>query len=102
MSSSPRLCGNRRWTSALAAVIAIGGCATIHDGPFATPVDGGGRVLPRPSGPLLVSGTEMADLGSPQFGALEFTFENPTSNWVHVTNVALDFGDQPTNARVSY
>jgi hypothetical protein len=40
-------------------------------------------------------------MSSPYFGDLEFTLENPTSRWVRIEKIALDFGSDAANQLVS-
>lgn len=49
---------------------------------------------------LLVSGEELASYSSRHFGLIEVTFENFTNEWLHVDQLALDFGGAERNAGV--
>jgi len=41
-------------------------------------------------------------MSSPYFGQIEFTFENPTGEWITVERVALDFGSAKNNQAVLF
>ena len=74
-------------------------CAGIPSQYYATPVDAEGRaisVLKTKSG-LIVSGQELADYSSRNFGLVELTFENATSEWIRIRSLELDFGDEARN-----
>src|SRR6185503_17438380 len=75
------------------------GCATIEDAHPARPISPDGRLSKNraTASGLVVSGEELEELSSPYFGVLAFTFENPTSEWVRIENVILDFGSQARN-----
>jgi hypothetical protein len=77
-------------------------CATIHRGPYGTPVDERGHPLTdgRSIDGLKVSGEEIPDLSSPTFGAIEVTFENTTAAWIHLNQIELHFGDPATSSGV--
>jgi hypothetical protein len=77
----------------------LAGCATIEDAHPARPISPDGRLSKNraTASGLVVSGEELEELSSPYFGVLAFTFENPTSEWVRIENVILDFGSQARN-----
>jgi hypothetical protein len=88
------------WFCLLAACASA--CATIHDGSYAQPLDASGKTVksnPTASG-LVISGSEIADLASPHFGAVQITFENATGSWVHIRTIALGFGGAAKTASV--
>jgi hypothetical protein len=85
------------------ALLSAAGCAEIHSGAYAFPVDTAGRIAPREhlrSG-LLISSRQVSDLSSRYFGAVEVTFENRSSEWVRIQQVALEFGSPERNAAVA-
>lgn len=77
----------------------ISGCATVQSARHAYPIDEQGHVSKNAvtrSG-LVVSGEELTDLASPNFGALELTFENTSTDWRRIRRVSLDFGGATNN-----
>jgi hypothetical protein len=90
------------WRAFLLFGWAVCGCATISSAELAVPVDERGKLSKSKvtASGLRVSGEELSALASPYFGALEITFENQSSNWVHVQGVHLDFGGEAHNRTV--
>lgn len=87
--------------SALGALLLLGAtaCASVQSRYIATPVDASGNrtgATTTASG-LVVSGEELRAYSSQHFGLVEITFENFTSEWVHVERLALDFGGAEAN-----
>jgi hypothetical protein len=80
-----------------------GGCAEMHTGAFAVPVDPAGRIAPtaRLRSSLRISSRQVADLSSRYFGAIEVTFENTSADWVRIQAAGLDFGTPARNAAMS-
>jgi hypothetical protein len=85
------------------ALVALSGCATVAEGTLAKPIDLGGHYLATPAtaSGLVVHGRELTVLSSPDFGVLEFTFENPTDRWVRIDQVHVDFGGPAANQGVT-
>jgi hypothetical protein len=85
------------------ALVALSGCATVAEGNLAKPIDLGGHFLATPAttSGLVVHGRELTFLSSPDFGVLEFTFENPTDHWVRIDRVHVDFGSPAANQGVT-
>jgi hypothetical protein len=84
------------------ALLGAGGCAELHSGARAFPVDAAGRITPHEhlrSG-LLISARQVSDLSSRYFGAVEVTFENRSSEWVRIQQASLEFGSPERNAAV--
>lgn len=48
---------------------------------------------------LIISSTEMRDLGSEHFVNIDLTLENKTNNYMNVKNVYLDFGNPDRNSQ---
>jgi hypothetical protein len=92
----------RGWLFGISIALAAG-CAELHSGAYAVPVDAAGRLAPTAglkSG-LRISGRQVSDLSSRYFGAIEVTFENRSSEWVRIQQAGLDFGTPRRNGRVS-
>jgi hypothetical protein len=85
------------------AITGLTGCATVAEGNIAKPIDLGGHYLPSTTtgSGLVVHGRELTELSSPNFGVLEFTFENATDHWIRLDDVRLDFGDPVKNQGVT-
>jgi hypothetical protein len=82
-----------------ASGVLASGCATVANTHTARPILADGRASDRsetPSG-LTISGEEVDELSSRHFGVLAVTFENPTSEWVRIDSVNLDFGNDALN-----
>lgn len=89
------------WTRAIS--LAAVGCASVANREAAVPVTDQGQLSKSdvtPNG-LRVSGEELDELASPNFGVLEVTFENPTQAWARIASVELDFGATAAKAEVS-
>jgi hypothetical protein len=79
------------------------GCAELHAGAYAVPVDRAGRFAPAAglrSG-LRISGRQVTALSSRYFGAIEVTFENLSPAWVRIQQASIDFGTPARNAEVA-
>jgi hypothetical protein len=78
-------------------------CASIQDRYLATPIDERGQ----PSGQhrtragLVISGQELTAYSSLHFGMVQITLENRSSDWLHISRLALDFGGPEENAGVA-
>jgi hypothetical protein len=85
------------------ALVALSGCATVAEGNLAKPVDLGGHFLATPAtaSGLVVHGRELTSLSSPDFGVLQFTFENPTDHWVRIDQLHVDFGSPAADRGVT-
>jgi hypothetical protein len=81
----------------------VSGCAEIASGPTGTYLDAAGHpsAAAEDAAKLRVSCGEAVNLSSWNFGALEFTFENPTESWQRVEQVRPDFGGEKVNQAVS-
>ena len=79
------------------------GCASIQDSYVATPVDEQGNLAEhhRTTSGLVISGQELAAYASPHFGMVEVTLENHSSEWLHISRLALDFVSPEKNAGVA-
>jgi hypothetical protein len=84
-------------------VILLGaGCATVHPGNYAIPLDmAGGYRGPTTALGLVISGREITRLATPSVGAVEVTIENRSADWIHIGRVALDFQNQEANQLVT-
>jgi hypothetical protein len=86
----------------LVCTVTAGGCAQIANGPHGIYLDPNGH----PSEPaarsakLQISAGEVVDMSSPYLGEIEFTFENPTTKWIRVEKVQLDFGGEKANQAI--
>jgi hypothetical protein len=78
------------------------GCASVGSKYAASPVDAQGHVTSARStdSGLAISGVELRHYASNYFGLVEITFENATSEWVHMSGLSLDFGDAGRNEAV--
>ena len=78
------------------------GCASVGSEYAASPVDAQGRVTSARStdSGLVISGVELRHYASNYFGLVEITFENATPEWVHMSQLSLDFGDAARNEAV--
>ena len=78
------------------------GCASVGSEYAASPVDAQGRVTSARStdSGLVISGVELRHYASNYFGLVENTFENATPEWVHMSQLSLDFGDAARNEAV--
>lgn len=101
-----RATGERTWLVAatVGLAIALSGCARIASGPYGTTLDAMGRpsAAEAKATKLLVSAGEKENMSSTYFGEIEVTFENPTSNWIRVEKIALDFGSETNNRSVVF
>jgi len=86
----------------LVSVLAGAGCATVHSGEYAFPLDipGGYHGPTTPAG-LLISSREITSVATPSVGAVEVTFENRSSDWIRVEGVRLDFRNDAANELVT-
>jgi hypothetical protein len=88
--------------SSLVCAVATGGCAQIANGPHGIYLDPNGH----PSEPaaraarLKISAGEVVEMSSPYLGEIEFTFENPSTKWIRVEKVQLDFGSEKVNRAI--
>lgn len=78
------------------------GCASIQDAHVATPVDEQGNLAKdaRTRSGLVISGEELSDYASSNFGLVEITIENRSSEWLRLSRIALYFGGPEQNAAV--
>jgi len=77
----------------VALVWLAGGCGTLINGAYGVPVDSANRPQPNAAPPpLVVSASEAAGYSTAYLGLVEVTFENRTSVWKQVDQVAVDFG----------
>jgi len=83
-------------------VLGVHGCASVHNTYEARPVDAYGRFSKSnvTASGLRITGGEIAELASSQFGAIALTFENTSRSWVRVRRVSLDFGGAFNNQNV--
>jgi hypothetical protein len=98
---------NKRFRSfvVLPIVLASGcvaGCASVANTHTARPIlpDGRRSASASTASGLTISGEEVDELSSRHFGVLAFTFENPTSEWVRIESVNLDFGSDAANQSI--
>jgi len=79
------------------------GCATVESAHPAHPIGADGRLSKNreTTSGLAVSGEELEELSSPHFGVLAFTFVNPTSEWLRIDDVNLDFGGEAQNNSIA-
>jgi hypothetical protein len=67
------------------------GCASVHSGAYGVPVDAANH----PTGEretaagLKISADELTRWSSPQFGMIEVTFENESTEWIELRDVAI-------------
>ena len=82
--------------------LSLAGCASALRGNYAYPIDIQGHLSDSPAtiSDLVIRGRELNDLSSPYFGVLEISFENPTSRWIRVTRIGVDFRNRVKNAGV--
>jgi hypothetical protein len=80
------------------------GCAHIASGEYGVSLDATGEPSPTASqaAKLRISAGEKTRMSSLYFGQIEFTFENPTGEWITVERVALDFGSAKNNQAVLF
>lgn len=91
----------------LAAALAAGCVAKVHPGRYAVEVPEG-AVVPasvkdntRPKADLVISGREIREMSSTYFGFVDFALENTTAEWLKITDIKPDFGDEAINKNVS-
>jgi hypothetical protein len=86
-----------------AGAAVVPGCATIHAGEFAMPLDASGRWTGKPATALglVISGRELTHMATASIGAVEVTIENTSSRWVEIGEVGLDFQNETANRLVS-
>jgi hypothetical protein len=86
---------------ALVALSVLGAtaCASVQSQYTAIPLDVGGQLtgFRQTSSGLVISGEELGLYSSEHFGLIELTFENPSSQWLHIDRLALDFGSSARN-----
>lgn len=86
----------------LISILAGTGCATVHSGEYAIPLDArGGYQGPTTAAGLLISGREITRVATPSVGAVEVTFENRSGDWIRVEEVRLDFHNEAANQLVT-
>ena len=90
-----------RFALMMLATTLASACATVANTHTARPIsaDGATSGNPNASG-MTVSGEELEEVSSPHFGVIAVTFENPTSGWVQIDDVQLDFGSDAKNQNV--
>jgi hypothetical protein len=90
------------WVSTWLMVFGVQGCASVHSTYEARPVDAYGRFSESnvTASGLRITGGEMTELASSQFGAIALTFENTSHSWLRVRRVSLDFGGAFYNQNV--
>lgn len=88
----------------LCPFIAQTGCAHVASGEYGISLDARGEASPAEdqAAKLRISAGEKTRMSSPYFGQLEFTFENPTGEWITVERVSLDFGSEKNNQSVLF
>lgn len=88
----------------LVIAIYLQGCASIHSGQFAQPVDSAGvaeKTIGHSTGlGLIVSGKENENFSNRFFGNIDLTFENTSSKWIRIKKVVLEFSDPKINQAV--
>jgi hypothetical protein len=86
-------------------LLLLSGCASIHHGNMAVDADSA-DVKSKPGAPLKsglrVSSAELVDLSSQYFGAIDFTFENTTSEWIRIKGVDVSFGNTETDKKIIF
>jgi hypothetical protein len=91
----------RRFSSIALATTVAGGCATVANTHTARPISADGATpVHRNASGLSVSGEELEEVSSPHFGVIAVTFENPTSDWIQIDDVELDFGSETKNKNI--
>jgi hypothetical protein len=82
------------WQEMMGVVLALSaatGCASVHSGAYGVPVDAANR----PTGEaetaagLKISAAELTRWSSPQFGMIEVTFENKSTEWIELRDLAI-------------
>jgi hypothetical protein len=84
-----------RWRLEMTGVVLVLGaataCASVHSGAYGVPVDAANR----PTGEretaagLKISADELTRWSSPQFGMIEVTFENNSTEWIELRDLAI-------------
>lgn len=79
-------------------------CASIHLHNFGNQVDEMGNIINKKStsSGLIVSGEELTEFSSPNFGFLVFTIENKSSKWINLKNLKVDFGNELRNQNIKF
>jgi hypothetical protein len=87
----------------VSSVLAFAGCVPIASGPYGAHLDAAGKPsdAAAKAAKLKISAGEVTSMSSPYFAELEFTLENPTSRWVRIEKIGLDFGSDKANQLVS-
>jgi hypothetical protein len=101
---NPTLLAKSFFVARLCLFVASAGCAQIASGEYGVGVDATGKLSPTESqtAKLRISAGERTRMSSLYFGQIEFTFENPTGEWITVEHVALDFGSAKNNQAVLF
>jgi hypothetical protein len=83
----------------------LSACASIHNGNYAEVVGEtkakGTDARPSKNG-ILVSGKEIDSLSSKYVTAIDFTFENSTSDWMEVKKVDVSFGNPTLDKTINF
>lgn len=92
-----------RFSVLILALVLVTGCASVHQGNFATSIDGDDTGPENKSKTtalgLMVSGAEDSSLSSKYFGHIQLTFENKSNHWVHIKKVTVQFEDESVNQK---
>ena len=87
----------RFFRTTLCALLAFGmsGCASIGNSYVGRPLDQAGNALNSPytASGLRISAQELTPYASRNFGLVEITLENDSTDWVRISRLELDFGD---------
>jgi hypothetical protein len=85
----------KRWRLGMwGLMLALGattGCASVHSGAYGVPVDAANRATGQreTAAGLKISADELTRWSSPQFGMIEVTFENESTEWIELRDVAI-------------
>jgi hypothetical protein len=87
----------------IALVVSVlgAGCASIHPGEYALPLDRLHYEGPRTGLGLVISSRELNRMATPTIGTVEVTFENTTPEMIHIERVGLDFQNEAANQLVA-
>jgi hypothetical protein len=86
----------------LLSIVALlgAGCASIHPGLYAVPLDQLHYDGPRTRAGLVISSRELTRMATPMVGTVEVTLENTSQEMLHITRVGLDFQNEAANQQV--
>ena len=87
---------------AVLSSLLVAGCATVANQHTARPISADGRPSagPETASGITISGEELEELSSRNFGVLAVTFQNPTNDWIKIESVHLDFGSEAKNKSI--